>query len=171
MTEIKSDRAQPKTLWKHIRNGFGMLALAVAVAFGGVYFGSLAEKASIDYRTSEATEVHKLLSHPYIHLGDGVPVDKVKLGSVFYVHTDYVKLDTCHVQVSNVFWGVDSKIAHHYSMFVNWFNAGTFEVNEFFIATPELPPGRYKIVKKTVHMCSGKEHYSTNFSIPVEFVR
>jgi hypothetical protein len=160
------------TLWRATRIVAAWAVIILIVAILGVYIGNLAERTSVDYRTAEATEVHKNLAEPFIHLGDNKPVTKVKLGQTFYVHNVYAKMDTCHVFVSNVYWGETNHIAHHYSMFTNWFpKTERVEANEVFIATPELPPGRYHIVKKTVSFCSGKEHYSTNFDIVVDFVR
>jgi hypothetical protein len=104
-------------------------------------------------------------------MGDEKQVTKVKLGDTFFVHNNYIKTETCHVAVSNVYWGVGTNISHHYSMFTNWFAAGSFTANEVFVASPNLPPGVYRIVKKTVSFCNGKEHYSLNFDVPVEFTR
>ncbi len=141
--------------------------LAPIFLYGADFF---VEK-SRDHRTNEATETHRVLGNPYVHMGDRVAVTQVPLGSTFFVHNRYIKTDTCHVNVSNVYWGLSVNAVHHYSMFVNWFHAGSFEADEMFVATPTLPPGRYKIVKTSVSFCNGREHYSTNFSVEVEFVK
>lgn len=161
-----------KTTWyDHTKTFLAVGFLALLAAVLGVYIADYAERTSINYRTSEATEVHKVLGEPYIHLGDNKPVGRVKLGQTFYVHNNYIKTETCHVFVSNVYWGVERPIAHHYSMFTNWFNAGTVEADEVFVASDNLPAGKYRIVKKTISFCNGKEHYSLNFDVPVEFTR
>lgn len=170
MSRLPKSQTNVAKMLRFMRSIFVWGVAILAMALVGVYTGNILDRKSIDYRTNEATEVHRNLSEPFIHLGDNKPVTQVNLGQTFFVHNKYVKMDTCHVFVSNVYWGVENHIAHHYSMFTNWFFAGTVEANEVFVASPNLPPGRYRIVKKTVSFCSGKEHYSTNFDIPVEFV-
>lgn len=147
----------------------GMVLLAVAV--GGTLIGNYARDKSIDYRTDASTEVHKRLGDVYAHLGDGVHVTRAPIGSVLYVHNKYIKTETCQGFTSNVFWDMETHVVHHYSMFTNWFAAGTYEADEMFVIPTYMPPGHYHIIKKTVSICNGQEHYTTNYDIVVEFYK
>lgn len=157
--------------WKRVALVAGFVILFAAMAPIGVIVGDYASKTSIDFRTDESTEVHKKLGEAYVHMGDNQPVSRAPLGSHIFVHNKYIKTETCHGFTSNVFWGIDNNVVVHYSMFTNWFRAGTYEANEVFTVPDYIPPGRYKVTKKTVSICNGKEHYTTNFELLIEFYR
>jgi hypothetical protein len=145
--------------------------LCIAVAAAGVFIGDYAEKKSINYRTDASTEIHKVLGDVYAHNGDGKKVSRAAVGTILFVHNKYIKTETCHGFTSNVFWDHESHVVHHYSMFTNWFAEGEYEADEMFVIPDYLPPGKYHIVKKTVSFCSGKEHYTLNYDIMVEFYK
>ncbi|RYD60252.1 MAG: hypothetical protein EOP84_37215 [Verrucomicrobiaceae bacterium] len=147
------------------------LVAVIGVAVAGVYVANFAEKVSIDYRTDASTEVHKVEGNPYVHLGDKKPVKRVKIGTLMYIHNNYIKTEMCSVQVSTVFWDYDTHVVHHYSAFVNWFKPGTFEADEMYPIPEYMPPGNYHVVKKSISMCNGKEHYSVNFDVLVELYK
>lgn len=165
------DRKTKKTVRTKLYSLLVALVLVPTVAVLGIKVGDVAQQAGIDSRTDAATEVHRVLGDTYVHLGDGKPVNAVPIGKVFYVHTKYIKTETCSAHVSNVFWDYDTHIVFHYSMFTNWFKAGTYEANEAFPVPDYIPEGNYHVVKKTVSNCNGQEHYSVNFDVVVRFYR
>jgi hypothetical protein len=136
-----------------------------------VVFTDLLEKKSVNYRTDASTEIHKVLGDVYVHTGDGKKTNRIALGSMMFIHNKYIKTETCHGFTSNVFWGIDNKVTVHYSMFTNWFSEGEYEADEMFEINPKIPPGRYNVIKKTVSFCNGKEHYTTNYKVEVEFFK
>lgn len=168
LREPKRDRP---SLWQRMRLWVGLPLMALIVAVVGVNFTDFAERASINYRTDVSTEVHRMQGEAYVHLGDGKAVAQVPLGAHMYIHNVYIKTETCHGFTSNVFWGIDNHVVVHYSMFTNWFYAGKYEAEELFTVPDYIPPGRYKIVKRTVSFCNGREHYTTNYEVVVEFTR
>lgn len=165
------DPKKPYNARSRIWAAIGAILLVPLVAVIGIYVGDVAQKKSVDFRTDAETEVHRVLGESYIHLGDDKPVKAVPIGKVFYVHTKYIKTETCSAHVSNVFWDFDSHIVFHYSMFTNWFKAGTYEANEAFPVPDYIPEGNYHVIKKTVSNCNGREHYSVNFDLVVRFYR
>ncbi|RYD67055.1 MAG: hypothetical protein EOP83_03620 [Verrucomicrobiaceae bacterium] len=166
---LREPKKAPASLLKKTLVTVGMLCLMVAVAVVGVLVTDLAEKKSVNYRTDSSTEIHKVLGDVYVHTGDGQRTTRIPLGTMMYIHNKYIKTDTCHGFTSNVFWGIDNKVVVHYSMFTNWFAAGEYEADEMFEISKDIPPGRYNVIKKTVSICNGKEHYTTNYKIEVEF--
>lgn len=168
---LREKKPAKKTLMQRLTLWAGVGGLCLAAAFGGIYLSTFAEKASIDYRTDVSTEVHRVQGEVYVHLGDHKPVTRVPLGGNIYIHNVYIKTETCHGFTSNVFWGVDNHVVVHYSMFTNWFKAGHYEAEELYKIPTDLPPGLYKITKKTVSICNGREHYTTNFDIVAEFYK
>lgn len=84
------------------------------------------------------------------------------------MNNKYIKSETCHVFVTNLLINKTTRVAHHYSMFINWFNAGRYEADEYFEMPENLPPGHYNLIKKTVSFCNGYEHYSTNYDLELD---
>jgi hypothetical protein len=169
--QLREPKKAPVSMLRKVIAGAITLAAMVAVAVGGVLVTDFAEKKSVNYRTDASTEIHKVLGDVYVHLGDGTRTNRVPVGGLMYIHNKYIKTETCHGFTSNVFWGIENKVVVHYSMFTNWFSEGEYEADEMFEIHPEIPPGRYNVIKKTVSFCNGKEHYTTNYKVEVEFFK
>lgn len=142
---------------------------AAVIVAAGVGIGTRAlSRLDSDLRSSASTEVHKVLGNPYIWTDNpNTPVDTVYRGEVFYVHNQYIRPETCHVMVTNLWIDTKDKIAHHHSIFSNWFPQGTYELNEYFEVPAKLPIGKWNIIKKTVNFCNGQVYYTTNYNIEV----
>lgn len=167
---LREPKKQPKTTMQKIVAGAAISALVVTMALVGTWLTEYLQKKSVNYRTEASTEVHKVLGDVYAHLGDSnARVTRAPIGGIIFIHNKYIKTETCHGFTSNVFWDKESHVVHHYSMFTNWFAEGTYEADEIFIIPSYLPPGKYNILKKTVSICNGREHYTINYDIVVEF--
>jgi hypothetical protein len=168
---LREPKKAPASFIRKAAINVGLIGLLIGVATGGVVFTDLLEKKSVNYRTDASTEIHKVLGDVYVHTGDGKKTNRIALGSMMFIHNKYIKTETCHGFTSNVFWGIDNKVTVHYSMFTNWFSEGEYEADEMFEINPKIPPGRYNVIKKTVSFCNGKEHYTTNYKVEVEFFK
>lgn len=149
-----------------------VILLVIAVATGLVYIGKGLQDANVKRLGEESTQVHHRIGNAYIHVGDAnhTPVTKLHNGEVFYVYNKYIKDRLCHVHVTNLMVDKEAKIAHHYSMFVNWFDAGTYEFNELFVVPEFLPPGHYTLTKKSTNFCGSEVFYTTHYSLDFELV-
>jgi hypothetical protein len=168
---IKPEPKLKTPLWRRVMAYAGAAGFICAIPFVGIHLSDYAHEKSIDIRTDASTEVHKRLGDAYAHLGDGNKVDRAPLGGVIYVHNNYIKTETCSSFTSTVFWDKTSHVVHHYSMFTNWFQPGTYEADEVYVIPPYLKPGTYNITKKTVSKCSDREYYTVNFDIKVTFYK
>nr|WP_042675304.1 hypothetical protein [Methylobacterium sp. B34] len=120
--------------------------------------------------TIEASEetVHQIIGNPYIHMGDGKPNNRAHPGDLIYVHNKYIKSQRCHVQVANLLINTKNDDVMHFSTFQNWFGTGTFTANEMFALPDWLPPGTYRVVKKSTSFCGDRVFYFTNFDVILE---
>jgi hypothetical protein len=148
------------------------MLLVLLATSGLILAGRALQDANSRWRSSLSTEVHHRIGNAYVHLGDEAhtPNNTVQLGQVFYVYNKYIRDRLCHVFVTNLLINEEKKIAHHYSMFVNWFDADTYEFNEFFIMPEQIPPGHYKLIKKSTSYCSGEVFYTTHYKLDVNVV-
>ncbi|RYF05798.1 MAG: hypothetical protein EOO77_27985 [Oxalobacteraceae bacterium] len=167
---LREPKKQQKPLWRRLLVYAGIVLGVIAGTGACVYLSDILAQKSVNYRTDASNEIHKVLGEVYAHLGNGEHVTKVEIGSLLFIHNKYIKTETCHGYTSNVFWDKKSHVVHHYSMFTNWFAAGEYEADEIFIIPTYMPEGSYHIVKKTVSICNGREHYTTNYDIVVDFV-
>lgn len=166
---LREPKKKPAPLFRQVLTKIAIGLLCIVAALAGVWIANVAERESVNFRTDSSTEVHKVLGDVYAHMGDNVRIGRAPIDSIVYIHNKYIKTETCHGFTSNVFWGLDNHVVHHYSMFTNWFAAGTYEADEAFIIPKWLPTGRYRMIKKTVSICNGKEHYTVNYDLVIEF--
>lgn len=150
-----------KSALRQTLSAVGMVFVACAALIGVRYMTD----ASQSYRSHISDAAHKRIGEAYVHLGDNVPVKVAHPGQVIYVWNKYVKPATCHTTVTNLLIDKQKKVVHHYSMFANWFNEGTYEFNEIFHIPEWMPEGHYNLVKKSVSTCNGDVTYTTNFDI------
>lgn len=167
---LREPKKAPVSLLRKVLIGTATIVAMLVVAVTGLLLADIAEKKSVNYRTDASTEIHKVLGDVYVHTGDGKKTNRIPLGSMMFIHNKYIKTETCHGFTSNVFWGIDNNVTVHYSMFTNWFSEGEYEADEMFEINPKIPPGRYNVIKKTVSFCNGREHYTTNYKVEVEFI-
>lgn len=153
---------------KKILSAVGIIAGVVLLTGSLILAGEYLQNTNIKLLSAESTEAHKLISVPFVHLGDKTPVTSVNRGQVFYVHNKYIKGRTCHVNVTNLLIDKRNKIAHHYSMFTNWFEAGTYEFNELFVMPEQIPPGHYNLIKKSTSFCGSQVFYTLNFDVEID---
>lgn len=151
-----------------IISAIGVVSAVVLLAGGLIMAGEYLQTTNTKWLSAESTEAHKLISVPFVHLGNKMPVKEVKRGEVFYVHNKYIKGRTCHVNVTNLLIDKGNKIAYHYSMFTNWFEAGTYEFNEFFIMPRDIPLGHYNLIKKSTSFCGSQVFYTLNFDVEID---
>jgi hypothetical protein len=153
---------------KKFLSAFGIIGAVAVLTISLIMAGEYLQNANIKLLSAESTEAHKLISVPFVHKGDKVPVTEVQRGEVFFVHNKYIKGRTCHVNVTNLLIDKKNKIAHHYSMFTNWFEAGTYEFNELFVMPHEIPPGHYNLIKKSTSFCGSQVFYTLNYDVEID---
>lgn len=157
-----------KTIFKIVL----VLLLMMLATSGLILAGRSLQDVNSRRQSSLSTEIHHRIGNAYVHLGDDAHTanNTVQLGQTFYVYNKYIRDRLCQVFVTNLLINEDKKIAHHYSMFVNWFDADTYEFNEFFIMPEVLPPGTYQLIKKSTSICNGETFYTTHYKLAINVV-
>ncbi|TNC10830.1 hypothetical protein FF100_22020 [Methylobacterium terricola] len=151
-----------KRILKNSRSVLWTLGL-VAFVLAGTQWLNTHHQEQVEKRDAY---VHQVVGKPYIHAGNKAkPITTARRGDLIYVHNEYIRTERCEMRVANLLIGKDSNAVHHWTTFNNWLDKGTWVADEIFVLPKFMPPGPYRIVKKTVAKCGDETYFFVNFDV------
>ncbi|RYE96384.1 MAG: hypothetical protein EOO77_41055 [Oxalobacteraceae bacterium] len=154
-----------------IKRILSIAALGFTLACSTIFVVDFTQRQAGNLRAKTSVVAHEQIEPAYLHDSVGTRKNSFRILEPVFTRERYKKLQSCHSTISNVFINTQSKYIYRGESYVTWVPIGDYDISESTQLPPNIVPGEYRFVRKTVSFCGGDQvYYTTNFDLKFEIV-